>query len=375
MTDDLAVARHEKTRIDYLDGLRGLGALSVVLHHFVLILTPILGVEAAREAALTDTGPMLLITNGPFYVKVFFMLSGYVLANSVASGHRPLAASLISRYLRLTVPMTVTLIFTWLVGLSLPASAPGNFPTSGTFIPTLTGSIREGLWGVYLHGAPDSNFPLWTMQYELLGSIAIYIVYKVPSRFRLMTLVLLAGLFLFRANGLSFAIGAIFRELHHAGRLRWSNWGWFGGLAYLYFCCNGNLGMDLTDKPQWYSLQHHGFLQAVFFTIGASGLLYTIVTVSFWQACLRTRTCQFLAYVSFGLYLIHYPLLFPLSYLYPDLPGPTPVRLLLLLTLFVSLALACGWLLTVCVDDPLILRLKAWRKGWLSRLSFQVKRA
>ena len=366
MTDDLAHARHDPSRIEYLDGLRGVGALSVVLFHFVALLVPHLGTQAMRETSWALRGPMLLLTNGPFYVQVFFVLSGYVVANSLAAGRRSLVVNVISRYLRLTIPMTATLILTWIIGVSLPQM-------QGTpHLPSLLIAIERGVWGVYLHGAPQANFVLWTMPFEFFGSLAIYFVYQLSPRHRVSALLVLSTLFLLRVNGLAFAVGTILREMHHADRLRPSTkWAFASAAAYLYFCCNGTFGIGGLPNGSLLLLARHEFLQAIFFTAGAAGLIYLLITIPRFQRSLRTPLCQFLAHLSFGLYLVHFPLMSPFVRLYPLLAGPTAFRIVTLLAAFVATSLALGWLFTKLIDDPLVLALKRWRRGWIARLTLE----
>ena len=69
-------------RIEYLDGLRGLAALSVVFCHLCFGLYPgfYSGAPASLTQALVKLTPLNLLTNGNTPVQCFFVLSGYLIA-------------------------------------------------------------------------------------------------------------------------------------------------------------------------------------------------------------------------------------------------------------------------------------------------------
>ena len=72
-------------KISYLDGLRGVAAINVMLMHFFIVLLPAM-IYSDRmpshlgnlEKIFTST-PLGLIGAGNFSVCIFFVLSGYVL--------------------------------------------------------------------------------------------------------------------------------------------------------------------------------------------------------------------------------------------------------------------------------------------------------
>ncbi|WP_443147193.1 acyltransferase family protein [Paenibacillus sp. KACC 21273] len=74
-------------KLKYLDGLRGLAALIVVISHFVVAFYPSLyngsidSVHTQKSLELwISKSPFNLFYNGNFAVCVFFVLSGYVLS-------------------------------------------------------------------------------------------------------------------------------------------------------------------------------------------------------------------------------------------------------------------------------------------------------
>ena len=80
----------EKYKLRYLEGIRGLAAIIVVLHHYILAFYP--AMSSANETQIhNETSyfeevmaqiPLNIFYNGGFAVCIFFILSGYVLSNN-----------------------------------------------------------------------------------------------------------------------------------------------------------------------------------------------------------------------------------------------------------------------------------------------------
>src|SRR4051812_33118012 len=95
---------HLTQRIGALDGLRGLAAFGVVVSHLVAGFVPALYFGGAAAGAWQDEvsrSPLFVFYNGSFFVHIFFVMSGYVIAQSVAHSRSPLALLTGKRYLRL----------------------------------------------------------------------------------------------------------------------------------------------------------------------------------------------------------------------------------------------------------------------------------
>ena len=110
-------------RYAYLDGLRGVAALTVVLCHFVLAFQPaLLSGKAGQGAAAAGTGlaqtPLVLFWSPDCAVHVFFVLSGFVLSSAMAGqpAGRQLArlgALLVRRWVRLAGPILGSSLLAW----------------------------------------------------------------------------------------------------------------------------------------------------------------------------------------------------------------------------------------------------------------------
>ncbi len=101
-----------QNRYIYLDGLRGVSALIVVLVHGIIAFDFAL-YTGLNENSLTDWDipisafPFLLPMAGNYSVCIFFVLSGFVLSHSFRNTRLGSLALIVKRYIRLTLPILV----------------------------------------------------------------------------------------------------------------------------------------------------------------------------------------------------------------------------------------------------------------------------
>ena len=183
------MAPKSPSKLRDVDSLRGYAAFGVALYHFLLAYVP----AASAPAAMTTLGlvaqrPVLIAPlNGHFMVTVFFVLSSFVLTRGIVAGgdRRRGVVAIAKRFPRL-LPLT-------LIGVLLPAMLHllGWLPTrevaaitqsswldrSGGIkywepwpAPSLWSAARDGVM-LFAHGVSQFNSALWTMKYELLGSM------------------------------------------------------------------------------------------------------------------------------------------------------------------------------------------------------------
>lgn len=166
------------SRLENVDALRGVAALSVVLFHFVFCEKEWLG-----ENALTS-----IMAWGKLGVPVFFVLSGFVLPYSLDKARYTLASYprfILRRLARLEPPYIVALAFSLVVGLILyHASRSGTPPIDGPWhllshIGYLTG-LFEKAW---------VNPVFWTLalefQFYLLLGVVFPLLVSVSAGVRL----------------------------------------------------------------------------------------------------------------------------------------------------------------------------------------------
>jgi peptidoglycan/LPS O-acetylase OafA/YrhL len=150
-----AVASRERSRLVGLDGIRGLAALFVVLHHCWLLSFP---------GYPSNTGPAWTgwLLYGHFAVVVFIVLSGFSLAVSPArAGWRlgGLARFAHRRAWRILPPYWAALAFSLVVAWTL-------VPQPGAGPPTAKSVVVYGLLLQDVFGSPTPNGALWSIAVE-----------------------------------------------------------------------------------------------------------------------------------------------------------------------------------------------------------------
>src|SRR5277367_5198737 len=125
MSNDKIHVADKTQRLASLDGLRGTAALIVVCHHFASAFLPSLIPEQTDTPFWIADTPIAILFNGPFSVSIFFVLSGFVVAQAAAKRSDPLYVAIPLRYLRLALPATASVVFAWCLLTLMPTAALG----------------------------------------------------------------------------------------------------------------------------------------------------------------------------------------------------------------------------------------------------------
>jgi len=368
-------------RIAALDGLRGVAAAVVVVFHWLCLfhweLTPVFAEAPPR---IVDT-PLAILWNGPFAVSVFFVLSGFVMAAAAERRRERLVANVVTRYLRLALPVTVSVLLAWALLSLMPeavarmqaASAepsPWLHYTYSDSIPGVHLALADGLVANFLRGTSWFNNVLWTMQIELVGSVLLFVLYWLAEgRLRLWLLAAtgLVVVVLFRDAYLAFVTGAALFEAARRGLLDRVPL-WVGALALGTGLLLGapsegahaRLGLpEALPEALW--LGNAGGLVPV---LAATLLLLAVLTLRPLGVLLSMRGPQWLGRISFGLYLVHVPPLYTLVAT-AHLAGAMPP--VLLAGVYFAGVLVAAHLFTLAVDEPSLRGLQRLRPR-LSRL-------
>ncbi len=198
-----------------LDGLRGISALVVVIHHLLLTLpwfADRVGFGSlSRKGHFTfsihnifEYTPLHILYGGTEAVMIFFVLSGYVLVNAIK---KDAPSSYVRfRLLRLYAPMLIAVtLAAGLVLLFKHKTVPGgSWWLNSHAIKFTLASYFKDLWVVDGNDSLDSS--LWTMRYEVFFSLAVLVLAK----------------YVFKKSIASFAIamfsmcGMIFLGMHYS---------------------------------------------------------------------------------------------------------------------------------------------------------------
>lgn len=181
-----------------LDSVRGIAAVTVLLHHAVGSF-PGGGEDRQRllvqgfhspESWLYAT-PLRLAVSGPAAVLLFFVLSGFVLTLNLNSTRQPsYRAFSIARFARIWVPFAAAIMVAAPLCLLLAARpTPGVSPM---FLhnwnqPVTLGNVARHL--AMTGSAVDLDGPMWSLIHELRISFLFPLLLLVTTRFRALSLI------------------------------------------------------------------------------------------------------------------------------------------------------------------------------------------
>ncbi len=311
-------------KLTELDAVRGIAAVVVFNLHFLG------GVRGDVLARLSAT-PLYAAANGGAAVLLFFVLSGFVLtlAPLRAGRLRRLAGPAIRRYPRLAGPVVLTAL------LSVGLARYGGFPGVG-WIGTRTGKLfpldlfwgsqmnngaiwpvlREAAFGTFFTGTSDHNPVLWTMKWELLGSVlafalALVLLLPLPRAVRMAGAGLLAGAAAWHSIWLiAFPIGVAgaLAHLRHGHAMR------IPPLAAAVLFCAAAYVMSWNIEHaagawRWADSipdRHRNYLWAFAQCVSGACMLAIALYCPLARRVLRTRLFSALGHLSFPLYLTHF---------------------------------------------------------------------
>jgi peptidoglycan/LPS O-acetylase OafA/YrhL len=378
-------------RVPALDGLRGLAALVVLLHHVLLASVPQLayvydGAPSPRGALvwlLTYT-PLHVVWAGPEAVVVFFVLSGFVLSLPVVRGRRLRPGSYYpSRFLRLYVPVWAALALAAALHATVArhAVAGASWWLNAHAVPLQVRAMR--LDAALMPGAGDWGFTtvLWSLRWEVLFSLLLPLLLLAPLHRRAWSLgaALLCCLALLWAGGSlggipvvagsggallgsspgeyllelpPFVLGVLLAFQHEqierlAASLRERSARNIAAQLALGVTCIGGLSAN------WWLPGAQS--QAALVAVGACLAVLAALTLRSLGGLLESGPMQWTGKRSYSLYLVHEPLVVALAF---ALGGrPSPVLFALLVT---PLALGAAAAFCACVESPSHRLARAW---------------
>ncbi len=327
-----------KTKYLYFEGLRGILALIVVIHHFVLLFIPKLYIGSfdlsdyqthpfSLNLLIANT-PLNLFMNGSFAVCMFFTLSGFVLSLNYLNKKdiRILQESIAKRYIRLAIPILATCLLIYLLHISgifksvhYPRTVENLSFGKDLFINKLSffETLKMSLFNVPINGDNTYLPILWTMEVEFLGALLLFsfLFFTHHLQHKLMFYFLLfIALFLMNKNYiLLFFIGSLIAQ-HQQGIKKYLKNRVLKAmflLLALFFCGIPNI-QDIAKEHTIYAFTT-GFSNYIYlkFHIVSCFLFFILLISSNWpQKILSTRPLLFLGRMSFAVYLIHLPVLF-----------------------------------------------------------------
>eukprot|EP00698_Gefionella_okellyi_P017842 TRINITY_DN5280_c0_g1_i1.p1 TRINITY_DN5280_c0_g1~~TRINITY_DN5280_c0_g1_i1.p1 ORF type:complete len:513 (+),score=58.89 TRINITY_DN5280_c0_g1_i1:59-1540(+) len=338
----------------FLEGLRGLAALTVYLVHALHYFYPSFQAGAwpplinTPTAAMLGGTPLRIVIAGGFAVYVFWALSGYVLTlrilkdmartDTVGRAVDVVAKALLRRYVRLVMPVFVACLLAFILAKAgAYASVQGVYElTRAGMIPMmvpLTDTFRDLIYHAFFEVwyLPVSLYvpAMWTMHYELLGSFAVILAATVVMRVRNVMWAYFGTFFFLIVIGetryvdnyvfsgylIMFFAGLLMAHLHVVGFFQILHLVRLPVRVVVYTLLAlislhaamlppfpGTISNWWIDAAEAFFL--HRNVKAVS-TAGAPLLVFLTLCSPVLQRVLSTRLCVFLGRISFGLYLTH----------------------------------------------------------------------
>ncbi|MFJ3428865.1 acyltransferase [Pseudomonas fragi] len=322
------------SKLGYLDSIRGLACICVVLSHASLVFFPYIHAffgdipETNQTQNLIHNSPFTFVFSGTGAVYVFFVLSGFVLSRSMhnkdASGF---ISAIFARYPRLMIPALFSCIFAFLIYSVIVLLAPPQnlspwFYNQLVNTPNFFDSIKSGVIDAFFLGKSNYNNVLWTMSIELSGSFLIYLFMylnnhinkTISSALFLATIILIAPISTKYAGGFfCFWVGFTIYITDFKIRGFWLSLSALLLGLYLAGVHYGSYSYSWID----YLLKQRSYLACNIF----AGILivWSIYSSETFQQLLTKKWLIWLGKKSFSIYLLHMPLMILTSYLFFDL--------------------------------------------------------
>ncbi|MER9901591.1 acyltransferase [Mesorhizobium sp. M0130] len=386
------IAIVQSSRVAYLDGLRGVAALSVVFAHLAAGYFPALYFVDGPDDAPAWMGyfastPLFVLISGTFAVFIFLVLSGFVLSAVVADGRQSLPVLIPTRFLRLAVPASVSALVAYVLyvaGWMRPEEIASitHHDWAGKYYSGITTATAafETAGGYFITGKSKLDPVLWTMRVELIGSYLIYFLFAFgrTALIRAASVVALGLISLFAGGAtlfvLCFCVGSMFFD-HWRTILRIPAWtGWAALIVGLLLGGYPEALAGTTYEPVGSAFEamfgsFGGPMIAR--TIGAALIVLAVLRLTTLQNLLQTPPIKFLGAISFPLYLLHFPLLFSVfaaMFVHYSATG-SGLLLAAYLVAFFAILFAAAWLLERFVDQPLLAGLRSLKSALRTRFA------
>ncbi len=351
------------------DGLRGFAAFNVVLCHYVAAFWPELlrknytGLEVSYQSAsaverVLGSPVVTLFFNGHFPVLIFFVLSGFVLAQpAVGNDYDRVRSRFWARYTRLNVPIAAACLISWLAlkaGLYFNQEASvisdsawlAAFFREDMSVLELLGYAAVG--GLLGDGALVP--PLWTLRIELIGSLMLLAVLALAPKNRQLLCLALACISLVVAQPSDLVYFLCFFA---GAALNWAKGTQAPGLALLV---TGLVLGAYQGDSRFYSFLPVVTSDAKTFynSIGAVFLVWGVCVAGSFERAFASPFAQYLGRISYSLYLIHFVALASLTSLVVAYMGTDALGLVVAMILYLLFSVGLAGLLTRFVDGPAI---------------------
>ena len=376
--DSIRTNTFSHNQIEFLDGIRGLMALNVIICHFVVIYIPQMYFGRFAETyggflSLFATTPLSILVNGNIAVQYFFILTGFLVGRSFfIKEYRPeqILNKASQRWLRLLPTVAGATFFTWLtMTLNLQyhqiiapdTMNPEYISAYCDFEPSLSSLLINAVIYPFIRFSEYIG-PFWSVRYEFFGYIISMLVAYIcrNSKWRKLAYGVIALLLLsqLNVNYIGFILGIFVADLIFNDRydqLEPLYRGWIHNKTVVLFIFL--VGLYLASCPMYFATIYRFLERIPKITteipraVGMAMVLYALFHMPRLQKCLQHPILLLMGRISFSTYAFHWPLMLSLQawlfyHLLPKTTYMTAALLAFIITVPVIYIFSyCMWLL------------------------------
>ena len=329
-------------KIEFLEGLRGLFAINVIINHFIVVYYPqMYYLDFANKEngflSLFASTPLSVLVNGNIAVQFFFVLTGFLVGRMVFTREistHTLREKIVKRYTRLlpiVVAATVFTAITMFLSIQYHHYIVNDVKNGGflaaycNFEPSVFSTLFNAFIKTFF-GTNDYVGPFWVMKYEFLGYIFVMLLCYIlkDSSWRRVGCII-GAVFLGILFDLKYSVmvfGAFVAELYYNNTSDASKFSkyyckildkkWFLCLCFvlgLYFAC---CPMEFTSVYKFLSVIpviNTGFIRGV----GMALIVFVMLKVKPLRSFFELRFFKWLGKFSFAVYAFHWPIMLTLQ--------------------------------------------------------------
>lgn len=332
-----------KNRLNYLDSIKGIMSLNVVIHHFVVVFYPTLYFIDINNTSLQQTyaqSPLSVLTNGNIAVMFFFVLSGFlttfiILKSKNEFDFKMMINRTLKKYKNILFLVFPSVLIAYLlmefnlmfhlksIGLGINYEYVSKF---NNFLPTLKTAFYDVFIGTFRGGSKYVG-PLWTMKWELYGAVSTMIIILISkkSKFRRIIYIFYAILLMLISTSLvPFIFGVFIADVYFYSDPYTTYFS-----RYYYDIINAKefiytilfIGLYLSSIPVEFVGLYSWMAKIPFISttlirsIGISLLLYFVLNNNTIQKILSSSKLVWLGGISSYIYILHWPIMLSLEHL------------------------------------------------------------
>lgn len=354
----------KQTQLEFINGLKGIGAGIVYLCHFVFAFYyGMYSLEAAdchlpgNLDILIGQSPLNTLFSGNFAVRLFLVMSGYVLCLGYfkTRDKKRLVTSACKRYIRLLPPILVSNVLICLLMLlgafrNMAVSELTGSPWLAGFNrcePNFLDAVLEAVFGCFFVGTNQFNGVLWTIPFLFLGALLVYgVAWLIGDKKWRYVVYAVIGAAVLLTDYAGIFFGFVLCDVMHTQdalvawvkKQKWLLWIVF--VLGIYLSSYPSAGTHLEGTI-------YGIIPIVmvvpFHLVGALLMVAAVVCLEPLQKLFGWKPFVKLGDISYSLYLVHFPVIATLGcFLFELLYGKMSYHLAVLLVFVVTTAAVLG---------------------------------